>query len=193
MAFNIDRFRHQALKSGVAKTAHFEVMITPPSSLDWQYARELMFRADSVEIPGRTISTLEHRFLNNGPINKVAYGAMYQDVSVTFILSDDMKEKRFFEEWQKLMVDTTPNGFSNTFNVKYFNDYVGRVSIMQYDQAGSLKSTHILEEAYPTIINGVQMGWSDDSIAKLTVQIAMRYYDVRKENGFFYSNEVPDL
>ena len=177
--FNVKNLVGSLSNSGVAKTSDFQVLISPPPGLNQSYPRELMYRAETVELPGRTIATIEHRFTNYGPLNKVAYGAMYQDVSISFILSEDMREKVYFEQWQQLMADTAPTALGN-FNAKYFNDYVGTIEIQQFSRTGDLKTTHVLNQAYPIVINAVSMGWAEDQIARMTVQMAMRYYEVKR-------------
>ena len=189
MAFNVNKMIHEGLRFGVAKTSDFEVRINPPEKLArvTEMTRELSFRADTVEIPGRTAMTIDHRFSNNGPINKVPYAQLYPDVTITFLLSDDLGEKKYMELWQSKMLDTTPsNGvaagqlYKHTgFNVKYFDDYKSTINIKQYDRTGLEQNEIILIDAYPIIINGIQMGWGDDSIAKLSVQFALRYYEIK--------------
>ena len=66
--------------------------------------RELTYRAESADIPGRSVASVEHKFQNYGPVNKVAYGQIYGDVTVQFIMSQDMREKEYFEIWQDKMV-----------------------------------------------------------------------------------------
>lgn len=180
MAFNIRKMISEGLKDGVAKTSHFEVLITPPSAfnLDPEEVRKLTYRADSVEIPGRTAMTIDQRFSNNGPINKVPYAPLHSDVTITFLLSANMSEKIFFENWMQSMIDTTPKGFGGSFNVKYFDNYKSNVYIRQFDDTGKLRTTIELVDSYPIIMNGVQMGWGDDSLAKLSLQFAHRYYNV---------------
>jgi len=179
MAFNINEMISKGLRRGVAKTAHFEVIINPPRALgsDTEIIRELSYRADSVEIPGRSNMTIDHRFTNNGPITKVPYSQMYPDVTITFICSEDFAEKRYLDLWMSKMIDTQPvGGEGGAFNVKYFDDYKSTVDIKQYDQTGELRTTTKLIDAYPISVNGVQMGWQDDSIAKVSAQFGLRYY-----------------
>lgn len=180
MAFNIRKMISDGLKSGVAKTSHFEVLISPPSAfnLDAEEIRNLTYRADSVEIPGRTAMTIDQRFSMNGPVNKVPYAAVHSDVTITFLLSANMGEKVFFEKWMQSMIDTTPQGFGGSFNVKYFDNYKSNVYIRQFDDTGKLRTTIELVDSYPIIMNGVQMGWGDDSLAKLSLQFAHRYYNI---------------
>jgi hypothetical protein len=179
MAFNVNEFKG-SLSSGIAKTSHFEVMFTPPSGIgiDFDISRQLTYRADSVEIPGRTALTIEHRFAENGPLSKIPYTQVFGDVTITFILSDGLGEKLFFESWMASMMDTTPQGAGQSFNVKYFENYKSDLDIRQFDSNGKLRNTIKLIDSYPIIMNGIQMGWNDDSIAKLSLQFALRYYEI---------------
>jgi hypothetical protein len=198
MAFNINKMIGDGLKYGVAKTAHFDVLITPPPALnaDSEKSRELAYRADSVEIPGRTALTIDHKFSNNGPINKIPYAQIYPDVTITFICSEDLREKEYLDLWMSKMLDVEPTevgifGAANGtgFNIKYFEDYKTTIDIRQYDQTGELRTTTKLIEAYPIIINGIQMGWQDESIARVSAQFALRYYTVDK--GVVEKQEPP--
>lgn len=183
MSFNVNQMVSALNKSGVARTSHIEVMITPPSFVDVEATRDMMFRVESVELPGRQIQSIEHRFTNYGPLNKVAYTTLYSDISITFILSSDLREKYFIEGWQNLMLDTDVFRGSNEsavkFDTKYFDDYVGTIDIRQFDETGAHRTTHKLVQAYPILINPISMGWSNsDEIARMTVQFAYRYYKV---------------
>lgn len=181
MAFNINNMISEGLKGGVAKTAHFEVFIQSPPSLgfDAEKTRELAFRADSVELPGRTALTIDHKFTVNGPINKIPYTQIYPDVTITFICSEDFREKEYLDLWMSKMLDTSPNP-SGAFNVRYFDDYKSTIVINQFDQSGNIRTATKLFDAYPIIINGIQMGWQDDAIARVSAQFSLRYYEVER-------------
>jgi hypothetical protein len=174
-------------KSGVAKGSHFEVQLVLPAELSSMDTRELMYRADSVELPGRSLMTMEHRFGNYGPLNKIPYGQMYSESSISFILSEDMREKEFFEVWQNSIIQTgafeqrgTQSDFygysQSQFNPRYFDDYAGSIIIRQYGSGGQLRSIHTLVECYPIIMSPITMSWSDDAIAKMNVQFSYRNY-----------------
>ena len=91
MAFNVNNMVSAINKTGVASLSHYEVFINGFGDTDSE--RDLSYRADSVDIPGRSITSVEHKFQNYGPVNKVAYGAVYGDVTVQFLLSEDFREK----------------------------------------------------------------------------------------------------
>jgi len=182
MTFNVQNIISSLSKQGFARTSHFEVQLTGPYGLDAE--RDMLYRADTVALPGRSITTVDTKFTNYGPMNKVPYGQVYGDATVTFLLSEDMREKEYFEIWQDKMVGTgaftqSQSRFSNaTFNTKYFDQYAGIVTVRQYGAGGELRSIHQLVEAYPIMMGEIQMGWGDDSPAKLAITFAYRYYRV---------------
>lgn len=189
MTFNAQEMISSLSKSGVAKTSHYEVEMDPPWSMkEYQpYAREMLARAETAELPGRTITTTDFKFSNYGPISKIPYGQVYTDVTCSFVLSEDMREKQFFEIWQQFMVDTgafASGGYQSKFNVRYFWDYCGRVTIRQYGSNGSIKNVFTLIDAYPIIISPISMSYGSDEIAKMSVTFAYRHYVVawRKED-----------
>ena len=140
----------------------------------------MMYRAESAEIPGRSLATLDHRFDNYSPISRVVTGQTYVDVTVTFLLSEDLREKEYFERWQAAAVGTGAfsSGRANDArnNPAYYDQYVGTVIIRQYGADGSLRSIHSLENAFPIVMGGVQMNWSDEAHAKLQVTFSYNRY-----------------
>ena len=183
MPFNVNEMVSSINKSGVAKASDFEVQI---SNYGFGDERELMARADSVNLPGRTMTTTEHRFNNYGPINKVPYSQIYGDLTVTFLLSEDMREKDYFERWQTRMVNTGAYeyGGDGRFNTKYFNDYAGTILVRQYGANKNLRTIHKLNQAYPILIGEVGMDWTSADLTKLTVTFAYKNYEyVTQDNS----------
>lgn len=181
MAFNIQNIVSSLNKNGVAKTSHFEVQLTGPG--DSGDERDMMYRAESADLPGRTITTIDgYKPGNYGPQTKIAYGQLYGDMSVTFLLSEDMREKEYFEIWQSKMVDTGAfaNGSARTgkFNANYYDNYVGTMTIRQYGAGGDVKSIHTFNEVSPVIINPITMNWNSDELARMVVTFTYRNYNV---------------
>lgn len=187
--FNVQKMVGTVNKSGIAKTSHFEVQIIPPANKDFDLGtmENMMYRAESVDLPGRTMQTIDHRFTNYGPMNKIPYMAQYGDVSMSIILSEDMREKEYFEIWHNMIQntgtfevggsDTLGGRYSNAqFNNKYHSSYIGTVLIRQFGSNGELRSVHTLKEAFPINVNPITMNWGEDNAARMTVGISYRYY-----------------
>ena len=114
MPFNVQNFTASLSKTGVAHASHFEVQVTgPPSS---GIEENMMFRARTVDIPGRGIATTEYRIY--GPLRKIPYGAVYTDVGVTFLLSEDLQEKKYYLRLQMI-------------NLILINDLIHELTIFQ--------------------------------------------------------------
>ena len=211
--FNINNMVSQLSKSGIAKTSHFEVWIFGPGGVGAE--KDMAFRIDTIDIPGRSFSPVDHKFGNIGPVNKMPVGAqIYSDITASVIMSEDLREKYYFEKWQNLMMDTgvfevggggsqqdvmlaeqqvgltTTNSdyISSQFGYKYFDGYIGRVEIRQYGGDGSLRSVHTLNEAYPLSITPIGMNWASDEVAKISVTFAYKNY-----KAVFYNQDQPGL
>ncbi len=176
MPFNVNSFSAELSKSGVAQTSHFEVQVTGPGASAIE--RNIMLRCDTVDIPGRTIASTEYRIY--GPLRKVGYGATYTDVSMSMLMSEDFRERSYFEQWHDKIINTGAfgSGAGGKHNPSYYDEYVGTVTIRQFGSAGDLMSVHTLQEAYPLAIGPVQMSWSNADLVKQQINFGYRDYKV---------------
>jgi hypothetical protein len=175
MTFSVQNIVASLNKTGIAKTSHFEVQITGLGDSDLE--RDMMFRCDTAELPGRTVTSAEYKIY--GHIRKIPYGSLVGDITLEFLLSEDMREKEYFEKWVNTISGTNSFGSSNgTYNIEYYDTITGVVNIRQYGEAGQLSSVHTLIEAYPVAINPVTMNWQGEDVAKLSVTMAYRDYKV---------------
>ena len=183
MPFKPNEFLGSLNKTGVARASNFEVQITPGPNVprDSGTERNMVLRADSAEIPGRTISTNEYKVY--GPIRKVAYADTYTDSTIGFLCSEDLIERDYFENWQNSVIYHTINKGGMAFksggvqsNIGYYREYVGTVEIRQYDEPRSLRSVYTLNEAYPIGIAPIGVAWNSGDLIRLNVTFAYRDY-----------------
>jgi hypothetical protein len=111
MAGNINEFK-SSFKADVARPSKFDVTIPIPLSLGFYIssARQLTMRCEATQLPGRTFETAVKK-IGSAPVEKFPYHTNYNEVSMTFIVSDDMNEKIFFDAWMELMNPTTDFNF----------------------------------------------------------------------------------
>lgn len=178
MPFNVNDFIAQTNKGGFAKTSHFDVQITPPSKLQSSLnTRELIYRCDSISTPNRTISTSDN-FIYGVP-EFMAYASNVQEITASVIVSQDLKEKEFFESWIDLIVGDYRKGrqHSNMFAIGFYDDYKGQVEVKLYSEDGKKKRTIKLIDAYPVAINGSgDLSWQDSQIMRISVPFKFKYY-----------------
>lgn len=170
MPANISQFINSFTKD-VARQNRFDVLIPVPLPL-LQFlgtTRQLNLRCESTNLPGRTMATAEQKFGTN-PTEKHAYQSNYNDLDMTFIVGNDMQEKIFFDSWMEYVNPTL------SFDFNYKNDYIATLTINQYDQYNKLTYSVNIIDAFPIIVNQMDLDWSADGVHKLTVVFAYRYW-----------------
>lgn len=184
MAFNAEEFRSSFGKNGPpARTNAYDVRVrnVPSGALtalgqDIPFNESsLIYRCESAELPGRTIGTTE--FKDYGPVRKIAYGSIYNDVSLTFIVDDSFREKDIFDGWHKFIVDD--NAESQTSDVKYYDSYAknSAIDIVCYGYNDTPTKWIKLEEAWPVNIASMPVAWGPTGeFHKIVVDIAYRYW-----------------
>lgn len=165
MAGSIADFKASFSKE-LARPSKFDVNIPVPLGLVpyRSSSRMLTMRCENAELPGRTIATTSMKIY--GVEEKFPYMSSYNDLSLTFIVSDDMEEKLFFDAWLNWI---NPN---TSYNLKYKQDYSVALRINQYDVQNKVSYSVDLVDAYPIAVNGMDLNWSADGYHKLTVTFA---------------------
>jgi hypothetical protein len=169
MAGTINDFK-SSFKTDLARPNRFDVSIPVPLTLILyrNISERLTFRCESANLPGRSLATADQKIYNI--TEKFPYQTTYNDMDLTFIVSDDMLEKEFFDAWMEFINPST------TFNMKYKGDYATTVTISQYDVTNKLSYSIELIDAYPIAVNQMDLDWSSDGTHKLTVVLAYSYW-----------------
>ena len=168
---SLSQFRN-SFTLDIARPKLFDVTLTPPSGLQnySKIARNLTFRCESTQFPSRTFATTEQRFGSN-PTEKHAYHTTYNDIEMSFIVSEDMSEKKFFDAWMNLINPTA------SFDFNYRDDYITDFYVFQYDGSLAVRTYSIaLIDAFPVSVNQLDLDWSNDNFHKLSVTFAYRYW-----------------
>lgn len=179
MAFNVGNFASSIGKTGVAKASHYVCNISFPAGSGIQAnIEDLSIRAESVELPGRSIQAISYR--DYGTPREIGYSSMYTPITITFLCSANMQERRIFNTWQDLILGDhrTVSGHAggNSFDVGYYDDYVADIDISQYDESGEKTFNVKMVEAYPRTVNAVTLSYASDELVKLTVQFQYRFF-----------------
>jgi hypothetical protein len=168
MSSNINDFL-ASFKTDVARPNRFDVFVPIPIKLMAYYgtAKNLTFRCESAELPSVTFETLEQKIY--GPTEKYPHQKNYNESTFTFMVSDDMSEKDFFDAWMELI---NP---SSTYDFPYKRDYATEITVNQYDMSGEVSYSISLEDAFPVSVNQLDLDWSSiDSYHKLSVVFAYK-------------------
>ena len=143
-----------------------------PTPLDANDARATSMRCESVSMPGRTLATSEDTNIY-GPVREIVDGVVYAgDVEMLFQASSDLKERAFFEDWQR-------RAFSEeTWDVRYHAEYVSEVQIYLLDKQDKRRYGVRLHEAYPKTIGPVALNQAPATeIIKIPVSFSFRWWE----------------
>ena len=154
-----------------------------PTPLDANDARATSMRCESVSMPGRTLATSEDTNIY-GPVREIVDGVVYAgDVEMLFQASSDLKERVFFEDWQR-------RAFSEeTWDVRYHAEYESEVQIYLLDKQDQRRYGIRLHEAYPKTIGPVALNQAPSSeIIKIPVSFSFRWWETLRVD-----QETPSL
>lgn len=125
---------------------------------------DLALRCESAQLPSRTLMTTEQKIY--GITEKYPYENSYNDAEFVFLVSGDMREKKFFDSWINLVSPKL------SYNMNYKSDYATSVIVRQYDLQNRLQYEVELRKAFPITVNQLDLDWSSDGYHKLTVVFA---------------------
>ena len=150
----------------------YEVQILPPpGKLATHDFRSISLAAESVLMPGRSVNTQPKSADQlHGPTRELVTGPLYADeVTMTIQSPNGLDERMMLEKWQEL-------AFSNdTYDVAYYNEYVGTLNIHLLDMNNRKTFGLQLIECFPKIITGLSLAYGPNTeITKTNVAWSFR-------------------
>jgi len=181
-------------RGGLAKTNRFQIIFTPPKGkingrgiaegLVASLAsgggikslipdpRDISYLCENVTLPGRQITTID--YIAEKQTVKIPYTFINEDVTASFLLTNDYYMKTLFDNWLELVHDTA------TYRAKFKKDFTTDVVIQQLNEKNIPVYGVRLENAFPTSVAGIAMdNNSESAVQKLSVT-------------FSYDNYIPE-
>ena len=185
-------------KGGVAMQNRFQIFFTPPTansvksllnkdigSLVGDIAknavsagkpgnllpdpRDISILCESVSLPGRQITTIDYTAERQAI--KVPYSVINEDISMTFILTNDYYMKKMFDAWATGIFDV------EKYRAGYKKDFVTDVIIQQLNQQNIPIYSVRLEGAFPVTISAINLdNNSENTVQKMTVTLSYENY-----------------
>ena len=132
--------------------------------------RDVAYQCNAIAMPARSLTSVPDTTIY-GPARNIVQGYTYGEVSATFYCHNDMREKKFFETWQRIAFNP------QTFAMGYYDDYVGNVKIYTLDQQNNRRYGVELVEAFPeTLGEQTLSGAVATSAMEITVGFKYRYW-----------------
>ena len=129
---------------------------------------------NAINMPDREIIMKEVK--HNGPARNIAYDFKSGDVNATFFADKFLRERTYFELWQKSAFSTA------NFNYNYYNDYVTNLNIFQLGQYASRQERDDvtygvqLIDAFPKTISDVYYSAEANTLQTFSVTFSFRYW-----------------
>ena len=174
--------------NGYAQPNRFEILINAPSKRglrpnsggtdNWLSGverksdiRSISLRCDSISLPGRNLSTMTDSNIY-GPTREIVEGVTFaEDINIVFNGSSGLDERVFFENWQRQAFR------EDTWDVEYYNDYIGEVEIYLLDKQEQRRYGLKLHEAFPKTVGANELGMGmNGEIIKTTVGFTFRFW-----------------
>jgi hypothetical protein len=134
-------------------------------------SRYLALQCESAELPGRTILTQDAKVY--GPTYKVPYQSQYNEITLTFLCTNEFWERKLFDRWLEAIM---PSDTNNLRFPKGSQTYMTPIKVIQYDDF--IKQIYAVEliDAFPIGISAQTLNWSDDNFHRLSVQFTYLKY-----------------
>lgn len=184
MAFNVLEMKNRLLQFGVARPNRYIVYLTSPFGTNIE---EISLRCEATTLPGKSIATTTHTIY--GASREKPYNQIFETQEMTFICSEGMNEKKFFDAWLSLIIDPT-SGY-----IGYHDDYATDIEIYQMGTDGYASYGVKLHEAFPKVISPLTLGYAEnDTYHKLTISFSYLYWtrvvDPQSKNNSGLSNDL---
>ena len=155
------------------------------NSLTQTIGRQINIHCESVVMPGVDLQTQEIQYGSEPARNIVTGHGFAGSIRATFYADKYLRERQFFEMWQKLAVNTISH------KANYYDNYVGKMHIYQLgaqflgDKArdGSAKDrdmpTYAIEaiEVYPEKIGTMDYSYAaNDQIQKISIDFGYKQW-----------------
>ena len=175
--FSVSNFSSTIAKNGLASPNKFEVEFTriPKEAGGAAELTQLNLMCDQVTLAGRDVQAMLD--LQYGIRRQVVYNApAYTPLSLSFICTDNMNEKRILDKWNNKCVSTTGG-----FHVAYYDDYVGHLDVYVLDRSGKKRTYHMhYHEVYPKTVTAVELNHGTTNAAmRVTAEIQYAYWTTK--------------
>ena len=146
------------------------------NSVQLANGRRVRAFCSSISMPDREMSTKEVRH-GNAPARNFVYDMKSSGISATFYADKFMRERSYFELWQKAAMST-----SSTFNTNYYDNYVSNLNIFQLGQFASRQERDDITygvqliDCFPSKIGAIEYSHDANNIQTIDVDFSFRYW-----------------
>lgn len=165
ISFSLSDFKTRI--GGIVRPNLWYAEIITPTAIEMP---DFSFRCEASTLPGKTIATVDD--VGSGPALKLPYDINFNDIELTIICSDDMAERKAFEDWTDRIVDITGR-------VGYHDDYAKNkmLHLTQMNEKGKKLIKYTFFHVFPIQISPMNLSWEEtNTYQRFTVTLSYRYH-----------------
>jgi len=127
--------------------------------------RDMFLLCQSASLPGKRITTTESTHNHNR--TKKPYSMMTEEVTMSFLLTNDYYVKRYFDMWQNMIIDDS----GDHYKTMYKRDYSTDVTIQQLSTSNDFIPGYSVQllNAYPIQVSSVELSNGGDGLLEVSV------------------------
>ena len=170
--FSVADFSSKIATNGLASPNKFEVIFRSIPGHGSNDLKQLNLMCDQASLAGRDVQAVLD--LQYGIRRQVVYNApAYTPLSLSWLCTDTMDEKRILDEWNEKCVSV-----QGGFNVAYYNDYIGELDIYVLDRSGKERTYHMhYHEIYPKTVTAVELNHgTTNATLRVTAEIQYAFW-----------------
>lgn len=165
----IKEFIANIKQGALARTNRFAILFSPPGGMPSASMKKILLFCSNVSIPGSSFQTTPLRIF--GEQRETPYEKMYEPITMSFYVDNELKVKQLFDEWMNLIQDP----MSRTFG--YYNDYTTPIVLEVQDLNDKTRYEVVLYECYPKAVGAIALDTaSRGDVMKLDVTIQYKYF-----------------
>ena len=172
--FSVGDFSSKISASGLASPNKFEVNFTniPGATKGLDDRMQLNLMCDQISLAGRDVQGILD--VQYGVRRQIVYNApSYTPLSLSFLCTDQMDEKRILDEWNNRCVPVEKG-----FHVAYYDYYVGELEIFVLDRSAKTRTYKMkYHEVYPKTVTAVELNHgTTNATLRVTAEIQYAFW-----------------
>ena len=170
--FSVADFSSKIATNGLASPNKFEVIFRSIPGHGANDLKQMNLMCDQASLAGRDVQAVLD--LQYGIRRQVVYNApAYTPLSLSWLCTDTMDEKRILDEWNERCVSV-----EGGFNVAYYNDYIGELDIYVLDRSRKERTYHMhYHEVYPKTVTAVELNHgTTNATLRVTAEIQYAFW-----------------
>jgi hypothetical protein len=176
-------FISQIKKGALARNNRYAVLFTTPEKINPADLRTVLLFCDQIQLPGVNYSTVQNRTF--GEFRETPYEKLYDNLSMSFYVDNEMKVKSLFDDWIGIIQDPEKRTFS------YYNDYTSKMTIEVQDLQNNTRYEMTLWECYPKNIGSIQMDYANKEYMKMQVTMQYKYWTSTPVSTLANGQKIP--